>query len=546
MFFLLCSFLPVFSVEKDLKYYDDIIKTGIESIKDKDYSRALELLTEAKVVAENNNWNYQLFLAVNGIGIIHSELLNYGEALDYFLEAYKISLKEHNKHIEMSALINIGIMYYKEGNSGKAIEYLKKVYEDAVTRNDSVIIGISATNLGIIHNKEENLDPASHYIQIAIDLLKNDTLSLHHSMVAQAENAFLRNDLDKAKLLAFEILPDISDAKNREHRISIYLLLSKIYNLEGNVHKSIEYLNTAIEENPDIKTRLEIYQQAADIYFRNKQYDVAFLYKDSVVFAKDSLNKITNLLHFENNRIKFEMANYQKDLLLSKEKIVKERIFFVLVLIIAVILIWAIYNSSAKERQKKVIAEWNQKIIALELEQEKNSKLLLERQLREKEALALLEQERFNNEQEALKNEIEAKNRELVTKAMYISSKNELINEIYNSLLNLPDASIKHDLLKYMEQLKSQIKNESGWGNFLLYFEEVNQDFINSLRQKHPGLSSNDIRFLSYIYIGLNTKEIASLLNITVDSCKKKKMRVSQKLNLSGGSSSLYSYLSSL
>jgi len=547
MLLLLFLFLPVKGQEvSSMEYCDKIIQSARLEFHNKNYPKALELFTEAKILAENNGWNKQLFLAVNGLGVIYSEILNYAEALDYFLEAYKISLKGGDDHNERSALINIGIMYYKEGNSEKAIDYLKKVYGDATAANDTPLIGVSATNLAILYNKTGKVEEAVEYLKTGLKLLENDDRGLPHVKVAEVENVFLSGQPEKAKKMATALMKEIQGVRNREHRISIYLLLSKIYDREGNLSKAIENINIALTENPDMVNKIEIFNHLSKIYSEWGNYDKALAYKDSIVVAKDSLNKVTNLLHFENNRIKFEMANYQKDIEYNQQLRTRERVFFFLVLALAVILIWAIYNSLTKEKQKKILAEWNQKVVTLELEQEKNSNLLLEKQLQEKETLALLEQNRFDMEQDALKSEIEAKNRELITKAMYLSSKNELIDEIYNSLSDLPDVTKKHDLLKHVQSLRNQVKNESEWGSFLLYFEEVNQDFINALKEKHPNLTPNDIRFLSYIYMGLNTKEISSLLNITPDSCKKKKMRICQKLKLPGGAPSLFSYLSNI
>ena len=79
----------------------------------------------------------------------------------------------------------------------------------------------------------------------------------------------------------------------------------------------------------------------------------------------------------------------------------------------------------------------------------------------------------------------------------------------------------------------------------MTHFEQTNQRFIVALREKHPSLTANEVRFLSFIYINLNTKEISSLLNITPEYCKKKKQQISQKMGLTS-TSLLYSYLFSL
>jgi hypothetical protein len=522
----------------------ETVKKAIENIKNKNYTEGLDMLFEAKFVAANNNWDKELFLAYNGIGVIYSEILNYGDALENFLEAYKIALKSLDTYSEKNALINIAIMYFKSGNSDKAIEYLLKVYNDAKLANNTVIMGISATNLGIIYNKEREIEKAKKFLEIAERYLQQDEHALPHVKVAEIENVFLAGDFSAAKRLAKEIIPTVQEPKDKEHLMNVYLILSNIYESEYNSEQAIHYASMAAEICPNINSRVEVFEQLSQIYFLSNEYKTAFAYKDSIVFAKDSLNRLTNLVNFENNRVKFEMATYQKDLENSKTRLKRERILFILLVALCFILIWAIYTQTIKERQKKIIAEKNQKVISLELEQMQNNKLILEQQLKAQETLALLKQERFLKEQEILKNKIDSKNRELAVKAMHLSSKNELIDDIYSSLKQ--ESYKDNNILKLLDKLRSQVKTESEGNDFLRYFEEVNHDFIQKLKERFPDLTASDIRFLSYIYIGLNTKEIAFLLNITPDSCKKKKMRIGQKLEIEGGAAELYGFLSSI
>jgi len=65
-----------------------------------------------------------------------------------------------------------------------------------------------------------------------------------------------------------------------------------------------------------------------------------------------------------------------------------------------------------------------------------------------------------------------------------------------------------------------------------MYFNEVDKDFIQSLVQKHPSLTSNDLRICSLIRLNLNTKEIASLLNISIRGAEQSRYRLKKRLGL--------------
>jgi len=90
--------------------------------------------------------------------------------------------------------------------------------------------------------------------------------------------------------------------------------------------------------------------------------------------------------------------------------------------------------------------------------------------------------------------------------------------------------------------LRNSLNADNEWAGFLTHFEEVNQGFLTRLKTSHPELTANDIRFICYVYMNLSAKEIAGMLNISLDACRKRKERISQKIGLKD-STALYSYL---
>lgn len=92
-----------------------------------------------------------------------------------------------------------------------------------------------------------------------------------------------------------------------------------------------------------------------------------------------------------------------------------------------------------------------------------------------------------------------------------------------------PQGGSDPEYRRRLMQFKAELKNSEDLENTMTYFENVNSGFLRRLREKHPELNSNDIRFLCYVYMQLNTKEIASLLNIAETSCKKRKQRIACK-----------------
>jgi hypothetical protein len=132
-------------------------------------------------------------------------------------------------------------------------------------------------------------------------------------------------------------------------------------------------------------------------------------------------------------------------------------------------------------------------------------------------------------EQEKFKNELEAKNRKLTTKALQLSTKIELIDDLIRTLSRESDDLQNVDINNIIKQFKILQKQTHEEESFLVHFEEVNQGFLSKLKQLHPDLNSNDIRFLSYVFMNLSIKEISTIFNITPEVAVREKSASSRK-----------------
>lgn len=539
--FLILLFGP-FLLAQSTAQLDSLLVQGINARSNKEYPTSLELLTKVRTVAEENHWYKQQFLAINNIGANYYSMLDYGEALDNYLEAYTIALKHLDENEEMIVLNNIAILYSKEDDLAKAEEYFLKAYVLAKEHNEKVKIGLYAVNLGIVANQQNKLDIAATYLTEAKEMLKNEPSLSILVAIAFAENHYKRGELQKAKSLAEKILPDLETIALSEERISIFILLSNIAKDLGEAAIAIEYGQAALNIAVNPENRISVYQQLANVYSKNGSYEEAITAKDSVISLTESLNQLKNGRLFETNRVKFEIADYRRELKQSRELQQQERttLYSLLGILLLIILLiaWALYNSYIKNKQRKILHQQNKEFIELELQKKESDNLLLEKQINAKEAIALLEQER-------LKNEIENRNRKLAAKALQISGRNELIKDVINSLTDQSEIARNAFLSTKIKELKKLLKNDSEWESFLTHFEEVNYGLLTKLRSKHAELTANDIRFLSYLYMDLSTKEIASLFNITVEATRKRKERISNKMDLED-SATLYHYITTL
>lgn len=503
------------------------INLGVRYLSEKKHIESIEELVAAKEVALRHGWYAQAFNATLNIGTNYYLMLDYGEAFQYYLQAYEIAIQHLGAKQEMSVFNNIGVLYTEEKDRPKAKESFFKAYEIAKKLDDKELIGTYGINLALVLNKMGELEEAQKYIAEALPLLKIRSNVLLLAKIAKAENLFLRKRYSEAEALALAILPQIrnlslvDEGVTVNDQITLLLLISQIYEKQHQFKKAQKYALMARAAQPNIEERIATYGSLANLYGETNEFYKAMAYKDSLLMATDSLYTKKNSALFKSEKVKFQIKNYQQELLESKIQLKREK-QFLYSLIIGVILImgfvvWIYKNISLKHKQRK-------KIVELELIREKNERLLKERQHREKEALVLLEKER-------LKNELDSKNRELTSRAMYLASKNQLIGEVIQSLSNNSQIASNPAIKKQINHLKKYLKKDTQWDSFFVHFEKLNQGFLDRLRTQYPNLTANDIRFLSFLYMDLSYKEIASLLNITPQSCRKRKERISKKMD---------------
>ncbi len=134
------------------------------------------------------------------------------------------------------------------------------------------------------------------------------------------------------------------------------------------------------------------------------------------------------------------------------------------------------------------------------------------------------------------RDEIAGKERELVTALIRIAQKNEIVSYIRKNLsvirTTLPapmQQKVNGMLVKIEEHQRMQQFN---WEEFKYHFEKVHQGFFVRLKGKFPVLTAKDQRLCAYIHLGLTSKEVAGLINITPESAEIGRIRLRKKLGL--------------
>jgi PAS domain S-box-containing protein len=140
-----------------------------------------------------------------------------------------------------------------------------------------------------------------------------------------------------------------------------------------------------------------------------------------------------------------------------------------------------------------------------------------------------------NRNKQRLQSELSNKDRELVSFLLQLSQKNEQLTKVTTQLKSLSAERSAKDHKK-LQQLVEMLENKSvvplDWANIENQLEKIHPGFFKRLQSKHPNISLKDKKLCAYLRLGLSSKEISGLQNITPKSVEISRVRLRKKLKL--------------
>ncbi|MEN0050964.1 MAG: hypothetical protein AAF806_28120 [Bacteroidota bacterium] len=126
---------------------------------------------------------------------------------------------------------------------------------------------------------------------------------------------------------------------------------------------------------------------------------------------------------------------------------------------------------------------------------------------------------------------VELKNKELTTSTLKLIEKDEALRALQE---RLEKGSTKVDFQEIRKTVNSIVgDNASNWKVFEARFVDVNKDFYKRLKKQFPNLTQNDQKLCALVKLDFSSKDIASLLGISVESVHTTRYRLRKKLKLS-------------
>jgi DNA-binding CsgD family transcriptional regulator len=123
----------------------------------------------------------------------------------------------------------------------------------------------------------------------------------------------------------------------------------------------------------------------------------------------------------------------------------------------------------------------------------------------------------------------------LVNYTILLGKRNDQLHRLKSILVKeqeAPDTPPRKLITNLIDIIDRNLSNRNDWLIFKTHFDTANSDFLEKLREMHNELSPSDLRLCGFLRMNLTSKEIASLLSISLRSVEVKRYRLRKKLHL--------------
>jgi tetratricopeptide (TPR) repeat protein len=480
-----------------------------------DVIKALQYAKEALQVSIQTKSDLLTARSYIKIGTNLIILGSYDEALKNFLESLKIAQNHKFQHEEFVSLSDLGVIQDRIEKFDEALRYYFEalnIYNKSIEKGKPIkeiknIQGLY-NNIGNIYLTKNELNTAEEYYTKGLNISEQKLDYTNIGIICN--NLGKLEDQKKNHEIAYTYL-----VKSLEARLKINDKsgIAKSYYSLANHYIEMQQLNEALayaeksyslgnELNEPLTRKISsmfLYQ----IYKKMGNWQEALEYHEVFQRVSDSLINDSKIQELTRLQMQYEYEKIEKDNDVKRQR-TKMTFIILLSAVTFISVILALLFFLARSRNKR-----------MELEKEKLEKDML------------------------------IKNKELTTNVLYLLQKNELINSITSRLLklkgNLKEENIQ-PLQKIIVDLQS-ITEKEVWEEFEYRFQSVHEEFYQNLKKKFPDLTPSEIKLAAFLKLNMNTKEIASITNQSVNSLETARYRLRKKLGITNQEVNLVNFL---
>lgn len=465
-----------------------------------------------------------LLLEVRSLkGACYSRLGNHAGALREYKSAAGIARLTGNRKRLGELYNNIFSIYYSRHEYTSAGELLDMSLAIFNETGDSVGIRNIYNNKGLLAmelgNDEEALDNMAQALSYTAANDKPGKASLYINI---GEVYYRRQDYRRAEQMLTNAVGLQTDGHKSMPRMQALLNLAlvearlgkngTVRNILKSIRQDLGSMSPAARENS--------YRQLAEIHFVMKDslaglhYMLRYEALGDSLYNDESKAQLQRLLvEYDAERLRNSNETLRRNVE-SRNKTIFFSIFAALVILATLIL--QVRRMRSDRRKNALINA-------------------------QKEQLLQYEKAEHERRQREMSLEIDHRNRQLTSYSMDLVSVNEFHRKVEEALQEIRaqlEADEKSNAARGLADISNSLRHYSSKQvseDFRVYFERVHPGFIQNLSAKHPNLSKNDLRLCTYLYLGMSTKEIATLTSREVRSIESSRNRLRKKLGMEAG-----------
>jgi len=481
------------------------------------YQKALKL-------SKKNNYKLLEGVLYHDLGFYYYNFLNENSsAYKNFLLAHDIYLEINNQEQLNIIKTNIGAFLADDGQYKEASKIFSETLSYYEEKKDTVNIFFVKINVGGLQREMEEYMKSEKTFK---DLLNTKNINQSDRSLAYYNLAINSIKQKKHK----EANTYINQAISISQTLGETIQLIDLYYLKADIAKEVKkykkankyYTKSLVlsKEIEDYPFQKELLKSIISASIKDRNFIVIDSLYNEITIVNDSIinkrkSKTLNEIYLENalNKKEKEILIHHSNL--KKEKELTNLYITIIILSLLFILALGAYIISYRKNNYK------------QLQLAKNKTKIKEIENKTKRKIEKLEITRIQND-------LKIKKRELLIDISFRDKRMKNTEKVLKKMEDLSNKSIitKNDILKLIDYTVSKYKNLLKDVKTKSDTALINKEFYENLLKDYPNLSKTELKILSYMGIGFDTKEIANIQNVSIDAIRKTRYRIRKKIGL--------------
>jgi len=515
-----------------------LTQKGIIKLNQSEYDKIPSIIDAVNAIVQRSN-NKAALLYANYLNIYYSNALTEPENTIKLIQKTLPLVEKQPSEIMLDAKLNY-LLYgiYTEWNDAEnATKYAKKAIELAEKSGNKNLLSSAYSALAVSYSFQYEKTGNQKDLKPVIEMCKK-AVALYHQfpghVSAHVQAMALLNLINyylNYPVMTPEIRSEIQNNANEILTLTQHTtlnqgiqagalgVLSNLASRDQNDALSEQYLLKAeqilLTQKPVYyHVMINVVKDLAQLYAKQKNYQKAYEYELKVTEYSNLLFNEGQAETAKKLEAQYQSQKKESELRSLTEKtasLKKEKLLYIGLGIIGLIGTFFMFRSYhfklrySIERENKLDTEKHEAEMQIKLQEEEQARLKAEQEL------LTLQQQRLQNE--------------VLASQLHIQHKNEVLQQLQTQLSDT-DINIH-------QVVKGENRVDNDFEKIRFTIQELHPDFFKNINDRaKQKLTALDLKYCAYIYLGMDTKQIANLLNVEPKSVRMTKYRLKKKFAL--------------